>query len=216
MMCCPSSSSTRATSSAKASTMRSAANGGSSRRACAGNCWKPSARRPSRPASSAFARLQHRRQRGLLRLPRQPVARPALVGGARLPQAGAAPAEPAARNRLPGRGHPVRRQARASGCDGGRTACRAAHAAARSSSRPGRSARCRSCCCRGSGRRRSSGARHSGRARQAGRRREPAGSPAAAAHLQGLRQSRRSTRPITRGSAASACCSTTRCAGAAR
>ena len=47
--------------------------------------------------------FQHRRQRGLVRLPRQPVARAALVIGARLPQAGAAPAEPAARNRLPGR-----------------------------------------------------------------------------------------------------------------
>ena len=34
-------------------------------------------------------RFQHRRQRGLGALPRQPEARPALVGGARLPQAGA-------------------------------------------------------------------------------------------------------------------------------
>ena len=56
--------------------------------------------------------LQHRRQRGLLLFPRQPEARPALVGGARLPQAGAAPAEPAAGNRLPGRGRRVRGQAR--------------------------------------------------------------------------------------------------------
>ena len=57
-------------------------------------------------------RFQHRRQRRLLLLPRQPEARPALVGGARLSQAGAAPAEPAARDRLPGRARRVRRQAR--------------------------------------------------------------------------------------------------------
>ena len=37
---------------------------------------------------------------------------PALVGGARLPQAGFEPAEPAARDRMPGRGRRVRRQAR--------------------------------------------------------------------------------------------------------
>ena len=51
----------------------------------------------------ADRRFQHRRQRRLGLFPRQPEARPALVGGARLPQAGAEPAEPAARNRLPGR-----------------------------------------------------------------------------------------------------------------
>ena len=60
----------------------------------------------------AHRRLQHRRQRGLVRLPRQPEARPALVGGARLSQAGAQPHEPAARNRLPGRGRDLRRPAR--------------------------------------------------------------------------------------------------------
>ena len=57
-------------------------------------------------------RLQHRRQRGLVRLPRQPEARPALVGGARLPQAGAQAAEPAARDRMPGGSRHVRGQAR--------------------------------------------------------------------------------------------------------
>ena len=60
----------------------------------------------------AHRRFQHRRQRGLGALSRQPEARPALVGGARLPQAGARPAEPAARNRLPGRARRVRRPAR--------------------------------------------------------------------------------------------------------
>ncbi len=60
----------------------------------------------------AHRRLQHRRQRGLLRLPRQPEVRPALVGGARLPQARAQSHEPAARNRLPGRGRDLRRPAR--------------------------------------------------------------------------------------------------------
>ena len=40
--------------------------------------------------------LQHRRQRGLLRLSRQPEARPALVGGARLSQASARSPQPAA------------------------------------------------------------------------------------------------------------------------
>ena len=60
----------------------------------------------------AHPRFQHRRQRRLVRLPRQPEARPALVGGARLPQAGAQPRKPAARDRLPGRARRVRRQAR--------------------------------------------------------------------------------------------------------
>ena len=60
----------------------------------------------------AHRRFQHRRQRRLLRLSRQPEARPALVGGARLPQAGAQPAEPAAGDRLPGGRRGVRRPAR--------------------------------------------------------------------------------------------------------
>ena len=48
-------------------------------------------------------RFQLRRQRGLLLFPRQPAARAALVGGARVPQAGAQPRQPAARDRRPGR-----------------------------------------------------------------------------------------------------------------
>ena len=60
----------------------------------------------------AGAGLQHRRQRGLLLFPRQPEARTALVGGARLPETGAWPAKPAPGNRLPGRRPAVRRQAR--------------------------------------------------------------------------------------------------------
>ena len=60
----------------------------------------------------ADPRFQHRRQRGLLRVPRQPEARSALVGGARLSQAGAQPAESAARNPVPGGRHRVRRPAR--------------------------------------------------------------------------------------------------------
>ena len=60
----------------------------------------------------AHPRFQHRRQRGLVRLPRQPEARPALVGGARLPQAGAQAGQSAARDRLPGGRRRVRRPAR--------------------------------------------------------------------------------------------------------
>ena len=57
-------------------------------------------------------RLQHRRQRRLGALSRQSEARPALVGGARLSQAGAQAGQPAARNRLHGRKRDVRRPAR--------------------------------------------------------------------------------------------------------
>ena len=49
----------------------------------------------------ADRRLQSRRQRRLVLFPRQPAARAALVGGARIPQARAEPAEPAGRDRLP-------------------------------------------------------------------------------------------------------------------
>ena len=64
--------------------------------------------------------FQHRRQRRLVRVPRQSAARAALVGGARLSQAGAQSAEPAARDRLPGgragaRRPPRRRRALAPG-----------------------------------------------------------------------------------------------------
>ena len=68
--------------------MPSAANGGSRRRACAGTA-RCVPRRGERSRHQADPRLQHRRQRGLVPLSRQPEARPALVGGARLPQAGA-------------------------------------------------------------------------------------------------------------------------------
>src|SRR5215216_6663306 len=49
----------------------------------------------------ADRRFQYRRQRGLGLLPGDAEAWPPLVGGAWLPHAGAAPAEPAARARLP-------------------------------------------------------------------------------------------------------------------
>ena len=69
-------------------------------------------RRRQRGRHQADPRFQHRRQRGLVRLPRQPEARAALVGGARISQAGARAAEPAAGNPVPGGRHRVRRQAR--------------------------------------------------------------------------------------------------------
>ncbi len=92
--------------------------------------WMRSAPRPSNGRHQAHHRFQHRRQRGLGALSRQPESRPALVGGARLPEAGADAAEPAARNRLPGR---ARRRSRASAptaCASGRTARRRSRAAA--------------------------------------------------------------------------------------
>ncbi len=60
----------------------------------------------------ADRRFQSRRQRGLRLLSCEPAKRPALVGGARLPQAGTQAAEPARRNRLPRRTRGVRRLAR--------------------------------------------------------------------------------------------------------
>ena len=56
--------------------------------------------------------FQHRRQRRHLLFPRQPEARPPLVGGARLSEAGAAPEKSSARNRLSCRRTGVERQAR--------------------------------------------------------------------------------------------------------
>ena len=53
--------------------------------------------------------FQHRRQRRLVLFPRQPEARQAVVGGARLSQAGAVAPQPAARDRLPRRAHRIRR-----------------------------------------------------------------------------------------------------------
>ena len=134
------------------------------------------------------SRLQPRRQRGHLRLPRQPEARPALVGGQRLPQAGAQARQFAARDRLPGRRHRVRRPARRRrALDARRTSADGAlprrshsrrrldrlaadHDAVRR--RPGAAI---------------AGARHSRRARPAGRRRQSAGSFAAAHDLQSRR-----------------------------
>ncbi len=60
----------------------------------------------------SIRRFQHRRQRRLLRLSRQSEARPALLGGARLPQARAQSRQSAARNRLSGRRRGVRRPPR--------------------------------------------------------------------------------------------------------
>ena len=95
----------------------------------------------------ADRRFQPRRQRGLGLFPRQPAARAALVGGARISQAGARPAEPARRDRLPRRARRDSRTGARPACAGARTASRRPRAAtARSSSRPARSAR-PSCCC---------------------------------------------------------------------
>ena len=64
-------------------------------------------------------RLQHRRQRGLVLLPGQPEARPALERGARLPQAGAEPAQSPARDRRRGRARRFSRAgARPASCSG--------------------------------------------------------------------------------------------------
>ena len=52
--------------------------------------------------------FQHRRQRRLVLFPRQPEARAALVGGARLSQAGAVAPQPAARDRLSRRAYRIR------------------------------------------------------------------------------------------------------------
>ena len=90
----------------------------------------------------ADRRFQHRRQRGLLLFPRQPEARAALVGGARVPEAGAQSAKPAAGNRLPGRRPDTSTASAPPACAGGRMASRARPAAAaRSSWRPARSDR---------------------------------------------------------------------------
>ena len=165
----------------------------------------------------AHSRFQHRRQRGQLRLPRQPEARPALVGGARLPQAGARsrPICGSKPNAWP-RGSYSRASARW-GCAGGRRARRGRRdAAARWSSPPARSARSSSSSSPGSAPPASSSVWASGRARQAGRGREPAGSSAASADLRGRGRARRSTRSIARCLAARAWASTTHCFGAAR
>ena len=95
----------------------------------------------------ADRRFQSRRQRGLVLLPRQPAARAALVGGARLSEARDEPAEPAGRDRLPRGARRVRRLARdRRALAAGRREQDRALRKARSSCRPARSAR-RSCCC---------------------------------------------------------------------
>ena len=65
-------------------------------------------------------RFQHRRQRGLLRVSRQSEARPALVGGHRLSQAGASSRQSAARDQMSGGGHRASTAAAPSACVGGR------------------------------------------------------------------------------------------------
>ena len=134
-------------------------------------------------------RLQHRRQRRHLLFPRQPEARPALVGGARLSQAGAAPAKSAARNRLPGRRRRVRRASAPPACAGGRTASSAVRALPRRGDPGGRLDRLAAhpdAVGRRVRPRSLSQVRHSGRARQAGRRRQSARPSAAAHDLQGV------------------------------
>ena len=63
------------------------------RRGCAGTYWTPSPMRPRRWAFPKARRFQYRRQYRHLLFPCQPEARPALVGGARFPQAGAGPVQ---------------------------------------------------------------------------------------------------------------------------
>ena len=99
--------------------------GGEWRDRAAARALGPARRVPPRRRAGrhqAHPRLQHRRQRGLVLLSRQPEARPALVGGARLPQAGAQAAEPAARDRLPRRGASSSTASAPPACAGGRTA----------------------------------------------------------------------------------------------
>ena len=139
----------------------------------------------------AHRRFQHRRQRGLGALSRQPEVRPALVGGARLPQAGARAQQSSARDRLHGRARRVRRPAR------GRRALQAERrnqdcALPRRGDPVGRLDRLDpdAAAVRRRSRRAAFGVRHSGRARQAGRRREPAGPSATADDLQGHAASR--------------------------
>ena len=200
----------------RASITRPAANGGSSIRACAGTCSMRSARPPSRPASSASTISTPATTRAR-RLPRQPEVRPALVGGARIPQAGAqarrtcgskpdawssawcsrasAPSacaigRTASEGRaLPRRGDPV----------GGLDRIDADAAAVRR--RPGAQL---------------AAVRHSGRARQAGRRRKPAGPSAIADDLQGVRHQDAERDVCVARSAAPGCSSTMRCSAAVR
>src|SRR6267378_2132634 len=113
-------------------------------------------------------------------------AHAALVGGARLSQAGARPRQSAARNPVPGGKDRVRRHPR-----GGRALAAEWREPVRASRRRG-DPRGRfdrlgpdSQALRGRRRGRVAAPRHSGRARQGRRRQQPAGSPPASAHLQG-------------------------------
>ena len=160
-----------------------------------------------RDGHAADGRLQHRRQQRRGLLPRQPEARPAHVDGARLPEAGARAAEPAARDRRAGRegavrGPARRRRAVPPGQPEGRPAGRgagqgrgrpvgrrhrlAAHPAALGRRAGGLAGR----------------ARHRPCGRPARRRPQPAGPSAAARDLQGRGRRRPSTRPTIRWSGA--------------
>ena len=75
----------------RASVTRSAANGGSSSRACAGTSSTPSATAAEQAGIKRIDDFNTGDNEGSLLFPGQPEARPALVGGARLPQAGARP-----------------------------------------------------------------------------------------------------------------------------
>ena len=87
-------------------------------------------------------RLQHRRQRRLLLFPRQPEARAALVGGARLPQTGACTGKTCAWKPAAWSKACCSTASAPPACAGGRMAlCVRRVAAARSSWRPARSAR---------------------------------------------------------------------------
>ena len=197
---------------------RSAANGASRRRACAGTSSTRSATPPSRPASSAIpdfntgdnegsCAFHVNQKRGRRWSAARGFLKPVLE-----------PAEPAARNRLPGRRHRVRRQAR-------RRRALAAERRGEIGALPrrgdpgGRLDRLGRRCCMLSGvgpAAQLARARHSGRARPARRRREPAGSSAAAADLQGRGRQDAQRDLSLAASAARAWGSTTRCSAAAR
>ena len=91
-----------------------------------------------------IARFQHRRQRGLVLFRRQPEARPAVVGGARLSRAGSVARQSAARNRVSRHRPRVRRPSRRRGAVAPGAAKGATRGAARMPGRGGRNAAARS------------------------------------------------------------------------